>query len=52
MRNGILQPRDDFLSVIRLALKIRPMTEKRTVGVLWFIEVVIGMVVVSAMVML
>jgi len=52
LMSGILQPRDDFLSVIRLALKVRPMTEKRTVNVLWFIEVVIGMAVVSAMVML
>ncbi|MEM5804549.1 MAG: hypothetical protein QXU82_01745 [Candidatus Aenigmatarchaeota archaeon] len=50
LRNGILQPRDDFLSVIRLALRIRPMTERRTVSVLWLIEVVIGMATLMVMV--
>ena len=52
MRNGILKPRDDFLSMIRMLLRIKPMTEKQTVNTLWLFEALIGIATISTLVII
>ncbi|MFQ6010137.1 MAG: hypothetical protein ACE5J7_03410 [Candidatus Aenigmatarchaeota archaeon] len=50
--NGMLKPRDDFLSVVRMLLKIKPMTEKMVVKILWSFEILIGIATVSILVII
>jgi len=42
LKNGILQPRDDFLSFIRLLLRIKPMKEPETVKLIWLLQIIVG----------
>ncbi|MFB0544600.1 MAG: multidrug transporter [Asgard group archaeon] len=42
LKNGILKPRDDFLSFVRLLLKFRPMKELEIVRIIWAIQTAVG----------
>ena len=43
----VLVPGNDYLSMCRLMLKVRPMTERQLVRSLWALEVLVGVSVVS-----
>jgi UDP-N-acetylglucosamine--dolichyl-phosphate N-acetylglucosaminephosphotransferase len=44
---NILVPRSDYLSLVRLVLKHRPMTEKQLVSFFWALSIVIGVSTVA-----
>ncbi|UCD03307.1 MAG: hypothetical protein JSV63_01565 [Candidatus Aenigmatarchaeota archaeon] len=44
---NILVPRSDYLSLVRLVLRYRPMTEKQLVNFFWAISIVIGVSTVT-----
>jgi len=50
LRNGMLKPEKDFLSFVRLLLRIKPMDEKQTVRTIWFFEVIVGVLTLGAIV--
>jgi len=50
LKNGILKPEKDFLSFIRLLLRIKPMDEKQTVRTIWFFEVLVGVLTLGVMI--
>jgi len=42
LRSGILRPRRDFLSFVRLLLKLKPMKEPEVVRIVWALEIMVG----------
>jgi UDP-N-acetylglucosamine--dolichyl-phosphate N-acetylglucosaminephosphotransferase len=50
--DNILVPRDDYLSLSRFVLKIKPMTESRLVALLWSMSFLVGVSVLVAGVLL
>lgn len=42
LKNGVLKPRKDFLSLIRLLLRLKPMKEPETVKTIWILEIIVG----------
>lgn len=50
LKSGILKPEKDFLSFVRLLLRIKPMNEKQTVRVIWILEIIVGALALGVMV--
>lgn len=46
LKDGKLKPRKDYLSVVRLILSIKPMSEKDIVNLIWFFELLIGLIII------
>jgi len=45
---GVLVPRKDYLSLVRLVLKYKPMTERQLVTFFWTLSIAIGIATVTA----